>query len=62
MKILCHTQNQENHNLNVKSQSRDAKTRMNQDESELPDKDFLSNCFKDQLQLLLKQMKSQKIS
>lgn len=51
MKILCHTQNQENHNLNVKSQSRDAKTRMNQnyqdqDESELPDKDFKAAIIK----------------
>ena len=51
MKILCHTQNQENHNMNVKSQSRDAKTRMNQnyqnqDESELPDKDFKAAIIK----------------
>ena len=46
MKILCHTPNQENHNLNVKSQSRDAKTRINQDESELPDKDFKAAIIK----------------
>lgn len=45
MKILCHTKNQENHNLNVKRQSTDANTRMNQI-LELPNKDFKAAIIK----------------
>lgn len=45
MKILCHTKTQENHNLNMKRQSIDAYTRMNQI-LEPSDKDFKAAIIK----------------